>query len=66
MRTEVQHDERVARGAAGLVAPESVVLKLGVHCNVQSFCSYSAQGPLFDVVPGLSIAAASPFVEHRL
>ena len=26
VRTDVQHDERVARGAAGLAAPESVVL----------------------------------------
>lgn len=33
-------------GAAGLVAPESAVLKLGLHCYVQSFCSYSVGATL--------------------
>lgn len=66
MRTKVQNDTYIARGAVGLAAAVSVFWKLGLRCYVQSFSSYGEQGPLFDGVLGLLIVVASPFVEDRL
>lgn len=66
MRTKVQNDMYIAPGAVGLAAPVLVFWKLGLCCYVQSFSSYSEQGPLFDGVLGLLIVVASPFVEDRL